>query len=451
MNAYHASQVGILVLTVVVGVVLSLYVARKMGRFLNFRTLLLLNYVAVLGVSGLTHLSNEEVTQVGFYDVRGLADLPTFNLAMIASLVGFVGLVTAVLRKIPRARSSLIKTQIYDIPPVERKILSTAVIILLPITIYATLVIQQYAATLDQERIISIDNGYARYSYLSSWIVWAISFLAIRLLGSSFGKSRLASSAVVVCCVLSIVAALAWNGGRSIILVMILPLMLVVMPRLQGIRWVLLPIALVAAVQYLSVLSLQRSGGSDGIDLVAWLDWQWGRFSMVGWAVDVVEGSGYLFGETFAYAYTNVIFGVARLIGLNLNNPDWSSSTSLTGQTLLGDPSLTYIVPGLTAELYLNFGILGVFIGMFLLGLTANWIDKRFIASPSVTMKLVYAYVGSLLVLRTLAADSGALPSYLIYTGLPLFLVAWCVSYLTRQSIDAKDRRRRRKLVPSKL
>jgi hypothetical protein len=420
-------QVAVLAIATIIGIMVAVHIARRLRRLLNFRTLLLFNYVLVTSVSGMAHLTNNAASRVGYFDVRSAASSES---ATISTCVGLISLCVALLHKLPRAQKGVDGSLASKSPTIaERRFLLYLSLLLLPLTIWATFIIQDYTAQLDSERIVAIDGGMARYSYAAKWFAWAASFAAIWILSTKLGKNRLFASMTVAVCVLSIVGSMAWSGGRSIVLVMVFPIVLVLLPKLRGMTWILWPIGVASFANYIINVSLLRGGSADTHTFRSWLDWQWGRFSMMGWADEQVTDGGLRLGETFASVAVSLIGGILRLAGFQLDKFGWVSSTQLAGNSLRGD-NTTWIVPGLNAELYLNFGLIGVAVGLYALGRVVNWMDSKYAHAPTITLRLTYAYIGTVLVLRSIPSDSGSIPAYLLYIGAPL-LLAGLYSYLT--------------------
>jgi oligosaccharide repeat unit polymerase len=409
---------------------------------LNFRTLLLLNYVLVVDVSGIVHLSAVPDAPRGFYDL--LADIgdPGIELGVYASFLGLAGLVVASLQKLPAAPAKDVSLSAPWLVREEKFLVAFLVLALVPLGIISTMQLQAYADASGTERIIALTDGNARTSYFSNWLTWGVSFLAVAVAGSRAGRGRLMVFLVGAGATLAITAALAWTGGRSIIIVMVLPIVLVLLPRLRGVRWLAVPAAAVAAASYMISISQTRSASTGGFNFATWLDWEWGRFSMIGFAQKSMEVHGPLYGETFLAGLSNVFLGIFRLVGMYIPNPDLRTSTELSGELILSSSDQLYVVPGLTAELFLNFGLVGVALGFYFLGRITSWADRKFLEAPTVLAKLTFAYVGTLLVFRTVAADSGSILSYLIYSGFPLIIAALCSKVARRMAATRTERNR---------
>ncbi|WP_104063809.1 O-antigen polymerase [Arthrobacter sp. 4R501] len=423
VGAYFLPIVG-LGLYSIGGFIISQYIARRLGRFLNFRTLVILNYIIVNLVSGIVHLSQVEGATRGYFDIVNASDDATFN-ATVGSMIGLMALCAACLHKLPAADFKPTELPEPWLVPGEQRFLFLTTAVMLPITIYATMQIQSYVESIEATRVIALDDGLARWSFLSNWFVWAISFLAILMISGKAGKNRIFSLIVTAGAVMAMVASLAWTGGRSVIIVMILPLILIALPRLRGVRWLAVPAGVVAAVSYIITVTENRSSTDAGFNVTTWLDWEWGRYSMTGFASEYVHDNGYALGESFLAGAMSVLLGVLRLVGLPISNPPLRTSTQMSGEYFLYSRSEVFIVPGLNAELFMNFGLVGIVVGCFVLGRITAWADSKYQASQTVLTRLAFAYVGTLLVFRTVAADSGSIYSYVLYVGAPLLVAAW--------------------------
>lgn len=412
------------------GFLVAIYIARRLGRFLNFRTLLILNYIIVSPASGVVHLSQVQNAPRGYFDVLTSND-DALNNATLGSLLGLLALCIACVMKLPQAKADQTASGDLLLAKGERRFIALSALLMLPITVFATLQIQAYVRTTELTRVIALNDGMARYSFISNWFVWVISFIALLIIASRAGKNRLITLIVTAATVLAIVTSLAWTGGRSVIIVMVLPLILVVLPRLRGVRWLAIPVALTAAAAYMISVSQNRSSTTTDFNVATWLDWEWGRYSMTGFATEYVQAHGYAFGESFLAGILSVFLGVLRLIGIPIANPPLQTSTQMSGQHLLNSSSLIHIVPGLNAELYINFGMAAIVGGLFLLGRLTSRIDDLYQKAPTALIKFWFAYVGTLLVFRTVSADSGSIFSYVIYVGAPLLFAA-CYSALVR-------------------
>lgn len=421
-----ALLVFLLLAPALVGLLVAYHIAKRLGRFLNFRSLIIVNYVLVGQVSGLVHLAQVEGASRGYFDILASTELTAIESATLNTNLGLAALCLASAYGLPRSPDA---TSLGDhrrawLLSSEKKATWLLVLVLLPITMYSLIQIRGYVQNLDATRVIAVAEGFARHSFIAAWAVWVIALAAIAIVSGRLGRSRSWVTVIGSVSMLAIVATLSWSGGRSIVVVMALPLLLLLLPKLDGIRWLAIPAAIAAAASYILAVTETRSIGS-GSQFATWLDWEWGRFSLLGFAQQHVEDHGYLYGETFAAGVSNVLLGAMRLVGVNVQNLPLRMSMNITGEDLLGSSTAIHVVPGMSAELFMNFGSWGVFVGYLILGKVTAWADTKYSQADGAILQLTFAYIGSLLVFRTISADSGSIYSYVLYTGFPLLALAF--------------------------
>ncbi|MGN6488003.1 MAG: hypothetical protein ACTHLT_09320 [Devosia sp.] len=427
-------SIAVLVLTTGIGGAFCWLYARASGTVANFRTLVLGNYLLVQPLSGIAHL-----TRLGAS--RGYLDLLAFPAdhllqATAAALLGLVGFVVGAgrIRKTHPAGASA--------PPLfasktERLVAVLVVLGLGPLAVWGVLEVNAIAESLDARRIIGLDGGTARFSFLSHWFAWIVSLAAALMLSRAPPRAALWKLAVVAMALGLIVGSLLWSGGRSVLLVMALPLVLLAWPYLRGVRGVA---AVIGAVT-LTLAVATISGTRGGISVGNWLDWEWGRFSMLATSLEYVRVNGYLMGETFVAGLVAVVGPPLGLLGLPLGSGDMLTSTDVASRVLFGHFDAIHVVPGFTAELAVNFGLPGVLIGYFALGRASAWVDGRLARQEGAIGRLLLLYLGALLSLRVIGADSAALLFYLFYSGTPLLLAAAGAALLAglRRTAAARD------------
>ncbi|WP_313277869.1 hypothetical protein [Timonella senegalensis] len=175
----------------------------------------------------------------------------------------------------------------------------------------------------------------------------------------------------------------------------------------------------VAATSYIYALSAKRLLTQGGASITTSLDWEWGRFSMVGFSSDVVSREGLLLGETYLSGLNQFLAGILGLLGLTLQDQAGRGASQVAGEYILASTD-AYIVPGLVSEALLNFGGVGAIIALAALGFASKWVQKSISECTDPIALLLWAYIGALLVFRTLNADSWSLPTYFLYSGAPL-------------------------------
>lgn len=414
------------------GAMVAVRIAVILKRIANFRSIIIAMYLVVNVASGVAHLSRLEASNRGYYDL--LAQPAGILVATLASVIGLVALCLGCMKGIRRAPQAVAPS-----PAILRKTavpLFVVALAMLPLVASALAAIRTYAATLDTERIISLDGGLARLGFLSQWSTWVISFFFLAICATRIARSRLMLGILLLVSCALIVSSLSWTGGRAIAVMMCLPLVLAIWPILGKLRGVLALALSVGALAYSAFLIANRTANyaSNNLGLVSAIDWQLGRFSMMGFADEFVSRNGYLLGETFLSGILSVPFGILKLLGLTDGIALPRTITEVTGDHLLGSSSVTFVVPGMSAELYINFGFLGIVLGYYLLGRLVSIVDDAYASTPDMSLKFGLAYVGVLLVFCTVSSQSGAIFSYGLFTGLPVaVLIAWRISAARRE------------------
>ena len=391
-------SVGVLIITALTGTVAIAAVVRRIGRILSFRVFAIAFYLIVNVASGIAHIIDTERTRRGFYDAAAaLEPGKLFETSLIAGL-GLIAIYIGVTRGMPR---------ISDPTPLETKSLASAdrtliipvIAVFLPVSLWSVIKIQAYAATLDTVRIISVSGGLARYVFLASWFVPIVYFSVIWLVFRPISNEKLWTPLVLLVGVLAITISVQWSGGRSTAFFLCLPLFYVLAPKLRKMSWA--GIAFSAAIGLMfTFIALKQNDfrqsksafGSTGLS--DWLDWEFGRFSMLGFALQSSDRYGLLGGETFVESVLRPLVGLSQFVGIQLFQLDSRSSTQVVVSELLNSNTADWIVPGLSAELFLNFGVVGIAVGYFLLGRLCGWADDQFANSGSILTQLAWAFAG---------------------------------------------------------
>ncbi|AMY52603.1 hypothetical protein A3L23_01252 [Rhodococcoides fascians D188] len=416
-------------------------IGKSLERQVNFRSALLLMYIVVNNISGTVHL-------MGLSKTRGFVDLTSspggdygagaFGAVVLASLGTVV--LSAVLLTGLRAHNIQNDRSNHRLDRKETRIALVLALMLIPPSVPAVISIQQYVATTAATRVVALDGGLARISFLAQWLTWGIGFLAIYLISRTSSTMILRRAGILSCAVALTVLSLNWTGGRSIVVIMSMPLLVAILPTLGKLRkWTVL-IFVVGAIAYIASITSTRLEGfrtRDSADIWAFFDWQWGRFSILGFANQYVEQNGLLYGETIYYGLYYVPYGVLKLIGLGDVLPLPRSSMEVMGGEIFGDPSVTYLLPGFTAEYYMNFGSVGMLSALAVLGMLVARLDDLFRRQTSMLRRFCFAYLGTVAVFCTIPAQSGALPSYLFFTGLPVLAVLFLTRPRTGDNLES--------------
>jgi len=417
--------VAVLVLVVagISGTTVAIHIAIVLKRAVNFRSLIIGMYLLVFVASGIVHVGVLGGTNRGYVDLLAVSNRDTLSLPIWATALGLAALCLGTLRSLRRdPKQGYPSRNLAQLPKLG---LFWSAILLLPPTLFALTQMNAFAESAVSDRIISLDGGMARFGFLSQWFTWAVSFLALWLVSTKCGRSVWRIALLLLGSIAAIVLSLSWTGGRAIALMMCLPLILTFWPLLGRIR-VLLAIGLaVTGALYSAAITTARTANYSLSDfgVGSAVDWELGRFSMMGFAQNYVEQNGLLWGETLAAGILSVPFGILKILGLGGGLDLPRSITEVSGQSILGSSSLTYVVPGMGAELYVNFGLVGTCLGFYLLGRAVSIVDGRFAAAEFIPLKFALAYVGVLLIFCTISSQSGAIFNYAFFTGLPVMIM----------------------------
>lgn len=439
-------SVGVLVIMTLTGAVATVMVARRLSRIVSFRVFAIAFYTLVNVMSGIAHILDTARTRRGFFDaVVALEPRQLFETSLITAL-GLLAICLGVTRGLPQNSR---RTQIRSKPllPAERSLIIPVIAVLLPISLWSLLKIQAYASTLDVTRISSVSEGLARYVFLSSWLAPAVFLAAIWAANRPTRNESLRASLVLLVAAILVAASVQWLGGRSTAVFLILPLGFVLAAKLRKMTGS--AIASGAAVGLvLTLIALRQNDfrqsksafGSTGPS--DWVDWELGRFSMLGFALQSADRYGLLLGETFVESVLRPLAALSQFVGIRAFQSDGRSSTEVVVSELLNSSTAIYVVPGLSAELFLNFGIVGIALGYCALGWLCGWVDDRFTNSGSILTQLAWAFAGTLIV-KSIGFGSAVFTTFL-FTGAPLLAVAGASYLIRRQQIEMQQTEERR-------
>jgi hypothetical protein len=418
------------------GAWVAAFVAARKRTVLNFPTLSIGIYLVVYVVSGLAHLGGWSGSSRGYFDIFSRPQ-PDIWGPVLGSVLGLVALCAPPLWRSRKKAMPAPPSPVHLDGPSRGTLLLVGAV-LLPFTLVALVTMSNYAETLDTRRIISLTDGMARVGFLSQWFTWSVSFIALALIASPRNRSQLHRVLLLAITAVLITVGLSWTGGRAIVFMMVLPILLAVWPLVSSrARLLLLSGLTVAAAVNLISTTVTRTAQYARPDLGfgSVLDWQFGRFSMLAFA-DEVADKGLFFGETILSGALEVPIGILQILNLPMPFAPPTSITSVSGEYLLGDSNLRYIVPGMSAELWMNFGIGGVVAGYLFLGWITSWVDEQFQSTDDLALRFAWAYAGVLLLFCTMSAQSGAIYNYALFTGLPVVLLL-----ITRRKVGASGPR----------
>lgn len=418
-------SISLLLLLAGIGIFYCYRYKRSSGSYFNARLLVLLNFIAVEPLSGIAHLTGFSTSR-GFYDILAagggyILKADAVVLVSLLCLLAGLGSPTAV-KPIAHTGPDIRWGRKYD-----THIAALMAIVVGAVAFYGLIRVNNITSEMRFVRGMSLDGGTARYAFLSQWISWAITFAAVLLVD----RFRIRNSMVVMSVLGGGIAVIAisqlWSSGRSVILLLSLPLILYLTPALRRLRILALTLGVACGLVYISNLTIARltqMGSHSGVDFVAWLDWEWGRYSMMGVAFTYVDEYGFLNGLTLINAFGRALEPFLGIVELSIPGLDQLTSPSIASFVIYGVPDHTYIVPGLSAELYMNYGFIAVALGYYFIGRMTRWVDAQLSRPQGALQILLLYYLCTLLILRSVSAEFFSSLVYLFYTGGPLFLAA---------------------------
>ncbi|WP_058954509.1 O-antigen polymerase [Kocuria rhizophila] len=427
-----AATVLLLSASVVVGVLALVHIWTRRQDGLNLRTWMVANFLLANVVSGFAHVLGWSKER-GYYEVLTGDPVGSSSGLLTAGWATFLGsLALWAGLMVPRPRLFPVRDSRKLVPPrplVPENLYSFAAAHRITVGGLALVlagagalgVSRVMGATTDQTggRIISVDDGNARFAFLAGWLPWAVTVLVLTLASRRRQPGpSLWNTALLVGGLGGLALGGSWNGGRAELVYAAFPLMALMLPRINVLRWPFLAAGGIAFTAFLIYTTSRRVGGTT--DPWSFLDWQWGRFSMSAWASNHTAVHGSLGGETVWSALLNVPLALLHFAGINADNP-FRSMVKVSGYDLLGGEDQIYVVPGFSAEMLLNFGLVGVVAGYFVLGLFSAVVSDAYSRSRSETNRLLLATIGSTLVFQGIVGQLESFEVFVTLSILPLW------------------------------
>jgi hypothetical protein len=418
--------------------------AVKTGSFMNGYTLVLGTFLLTYPLSAFVHLTGKDYVSLGFYEIAALDPHTQLHhaylslaLVFLAQLALWWGLAPA------RPRVSLKGSRLIR---VRSRLLLLAGLVFTLVGIAGTYLLFSRSGESFQD-IATVDNtrqlaeGTARYAFMSTWLSWGIIFLLTAFLVSRASRNypRVALGALVggsACIFLN----LFWTGSRAENLLAVLPLIFLVKKIApQHFR----PFATIIAVGVMGIVvfetfarttTLMNSGfdylAQSGMSssqflasqLAAVLDWQMGRYSTISLVFDMVNRYGHALGSTLLQGLVVTVNAPATLLHIPLKVPEPQAMSALVGQYIYEDPSINGVVPGTLAELYFNFGVIGVIGGFFAIGRGAKYCISIEHSAGDIGALLFSFYVLAVLCISTIPMTATAFLYHLVTSGFPILV-----------------------------
>lgn len=446
-------------LLLLISVAILLRAAVKTGSFLNGYTLVLATFLLTYPLSAFVHLTGADYVSLGFYEIAALDPHTQIHhvylslaLVLLAQLALWIGLA-------PARPTAMANGQ--QLVRVRSTLLILAGVLFTLVGIAGTTLLfsssgnaLQDATTIDPGRQLAA--GTARFAFMSTWLSWGIIFLLTAFLASRSSKTHPRMTlAVLIGGSACIFLNLFWTGSRAENLLAILPLIFVVKkigPR--HFRY----FASIIAVGVLGIIVFETIARTttllnSGIDFVAQggittsqfvenqlaavFDWQMGRYPTISLAFDMVGRFGHASGSTLWQGLAMTINAPATLLHIPLKVPEPTAMTALVGQYIYEDPTVNGVVPGTLAELYFNFGVLGVIGGFFVIGRIARYCIAATHSAANMGTLLLSFYILTMLCVWTIP-QTATIGFYLLATrGLPILLFCGAEQTLIRSAMPS--------------
>ena len=286
------------------------------------------------------------------------------------------------------------------------------------------------------ERIFSIDRsspipvGLARYYNMSRWMSWGVTFLSAAALGGkSLGRPWLAL--VVLWCVTALgLASVIWQGGRGDTILVTVPILVIASKMRPMVAkkflWQLAPVLVLVfgVITVERVVLLNSPGFWWAVREV--LDWQVGRFSVVGLTVDMTRSVGFALGSTIPFGFVETLNVPSSLLKVENLVSSIRPMTSVLGEAIIGDPEVNGFLPSAIGELYYNFGVIGVFLGFIAAGIILHWCFRTMARARSVGGLLIACYIALQLCISFLSGSVTLWIYFVVTLGLPALVLGVC-------------------------
>ncbi len=269
--------------------------------------------------------------------------------------------------------------------------------------------------------------GSAKFIIMSNWFAFGAFFIFYSILAK---YKKLSNHVLIVIFILfaaAIVGNISWRGGRVVALLYTLPLLFLLLHYRPKIKFPLIVVSATALVLYIITITAIRKQGYDveSTPLSQVLDWEIGRYSMVAYGIEFVSKYGFTYGSTFIDAIIRIISSPIYFSGLGAEflSSSEGTLTSLVGLDIFGTRDITFVVPGILAESYINFSLFGALLLSYIVAKLSTFLDKNLINKLNAPFEyLLFVYIGSLLLLNFYNATSTSFLNYLFFNGLPAWL-----------------------------
>jgi len=189
-----------------------------------FCSLFMLSYLVTMFVSGIFVLLLGHNTIYGFFNVFSGGNTLNIFKGFLCTLIGFFGIVCGIGNPNSKYSNSFSKSKIDISSLISQANLITFIFsfMLISIGIYSVYVITAYLG--HTNRVIYIDQGFARFYYSTQWLAIGITFLSLYIFNTLRNHRTGVAHIVFVISIFIIFWSVSWTGGRTIPILLALPL-----------------------------------------------------------------------------------------------------------------------------------------------------------------------------------------------------------------------------------
>jgi hypothetical protein len=399
---------------------LIIYLWRRRSRQ-QFVIIFLSGFLIAFPVSGLTHLMRP--SRDGYFSLHqnGLQYLSIQGALMVLGLSVCITLFYA-------SQKSFVITE--KVQGYSTKRISTFMLVAsLPLLVLGVLASQKLSSAIELQnfrRVIALSGGNARYAYLATWGVWGVIFLGSAIL-EKLRLPKFSKFVVAGVTIFTIFQLLNWTGARLAPLIYAATFIIGNIRHLESARRLLIPIGVIGYFIFAVVTTNRRKmgySGEQGFNILDILDWEAGRFSILGGSIWTANHNGYLRGESFVFTWNLLTEGIQKILDLpaQLEIGNTQSISQALGNGLLGSDKVNYIAPGILVEMFLNFGFLGMLFSVSFCIILLNRIQYHYQNSPNNVSKMLYFYFGTSLISCLILSSSMSLLGAFVFNPVPIYL-----------------------------
>jgi oligosaccharide repeat unit polymerase len=421
----------------------SFMLYKKDNKLVNGKFLVAMSFIITYPVSALFHFIGEQESSRGFFDiVRVSGDYPEANLYFAIMLM----IVAALCLWYPLHKDG--KKDIKGQPEVyiNTTLLFALGAIFTVLGLLGTFLLFSDSYSIVQEisrvdRAREIAAGGAKYYFMSRWLSWGLTFIAIGILKKTERNISIFAYGFTAMIIFTVLMNTRWAGGRSEGLLGVLPLLIIISRTMPKLQTKINNNAVFVLVVYIIYITAERRGqvADAYTSIVSFFDWQAGRFSMIGLSIEMVQNYGYAYGKTFLEGIIATINAPFILLKLPSLLPQATGITNVVGGYLFNDSTVTGVVPGIILELYYNFGIVGVAVGFYLIGKFAAACTRAVDTGTTVGEVLLSSYCLILICTSIIPGTSSIWVYLLITLGLPAICL-YSVERIFKNRVNKRSR-----------